>query len=465
MACDCNKVQGEVKTCGKNVPPVLQIESKECPILFHTVNIPASAGDVNTLPPTPGAYRNARVFYEADNIAYLYDSDGIPQLLSMPGEGGGAVESVNGQTGIVVLSAGDVGAATTAELSNKQDVLTAGANINITDNTISATDTTYSNFVGTDGVDAGVAGLVPAPATTDAGKFLKADGTWDNAGGGTLYTTYGTNEDGAMTQKATTALVYTAADPKKINIGDNGVTGGTNSIIIGSEDSGTISSSITDSIAIGHNITENSSNTIAIGHDSYAQAPNAISLGRESKTQGQGAVAIGYKAKAESQYSVGIGYSTTASGQYGTALGDGSEAVGSHSQALGVDASAKGDYSVCIGDHAKTIAATGAGSVALGPGAQPRANGVVDVEDHYWTNKGYNSTAYRIISGVYDGIELHDAATVAQGNTLSTSAPTTSTAGVLGQLYTDTTSMHTYQCTAIDTTDPANPSYTWTQRW
>lgn len=64
-----------------------------------------------------------------------------------------------------------------------------------------------------------------------------------------------------------------------------------------------------------------------------------------------------------------------------------------------------------------------------------------------------------------DGEQLHDAATVAQGNTLATSAPTTATAGVLGQLYTDTTAMHTYQLTAIDTTDPDNPSYTWTQRW
>lgn len=47
-----------------------------------------------------------------------------------------------------------------------------------------------------------------------------------------------------------------------------------------------------------------------------------------------------------------------------------------------------------------------------------------------------------------------------QGNTLSNSAPTTSTVGVLGQLYTDTTNMHTYQCTAI-----SGNTYTWTQRW
>ena len=65
-----------------------------------------------------------------------------------------------------------------------QEKLTAGTNIAISNNTISATDTTYSNFTGTDGTAAGVAGLVPAPATTDAGKFLKADGTWDTASGG-----------------------------------------------------------------------------------------------------------------------------------------------------------------------------------------------------------------------------------------------------------------------------------------
>ena len=50
--------------------------------------------------------------------------------------------------------------------------------------TLNATDTTYSNFTGTDGQTAGASGLVPAPATTDADKFLKADGTWDTAGGG-----------------------------------------------------------------------------------------------------------------------------------------------------------------------------------------------------------------------------------------------------------------------------------------
>lgn len=68
---------------------------------------------------------------------------------------------------------------------DKQDKLTAGANIQIAeDGTISATDTTYSAFVGTDGQTAGAAGLVPAPTTSDANKFLKGDGTWAAGGSG-----------------------------------------------------------------------------------------------------------------------------------------------------------------------------------------------------------------------------------------------------------------------------------------
>ena len=54
-----------------------------------------------------------------------------------------------------------------------------GSNLSMDANDVlSATDTTYTNFIGTDGTAAGTAGLVPAPATTDAGKVLGADGNW-----------------------------------------------------------------------------------------------------------------------------------------------------------------------------------------------------------------------------------------------------------------------------------------------
>lgn len=51
-----------------------------------------------------------------------------------------------------------------------------------------------SNFVGTDGVDAGTAGLVPAPTTSDTNKYLKSDGTWATVSSGSSDYTNLTNK-------------------------------------------------------------------------------------------------------------------------------------------------------------------------------------------------------------------------------------------------------------------------------
>lgn len=50
-----------------------------------------------------------------------------------------------------------------------------------------------NNFSGTNGSTAGKQGLVPAPATSDANKYLKSDGTWATPPGGTY--TAGDNID------------------------------------------------------------------------------------------------------------------------------------------------------------------------------------------------------------------------------------------------------------------------------
>lgn len=49
------------------------------------------------------------------------------------------------------------------------------------------------DFTGTDGQTDGTSGLVPAPLSTDNGKFLCADGTWQEAAGGSTIT-YGTQD-------------------------------------------------------------------------------------------------------------------------------------------------------------------------------------------------------------------------------------------------------------------------------
>lgn len=89
-------------------------------------------------------------------------------------------------------------------LNAKQNKLTAGANITISGDTISATDTTYNDFTGTDGVTAGVAGLVPAPATAKSTGVLKATGTWDTIA------TANISDNAVTTDKLASSAVTTA---------------------------------------------------------------------------------------------------------------------------------------------------------------------------------------------------------------------------------------------------------------
>lgn len=168
-------------------------------------------------------------------------------------------------------------------ISATDTTYTAGTNVSISDqNVISATDTTYSNFTGTDGTSAGVAGLVPAPATTDAGKFLKADGTWDTAGGGsgpTVVQTTGTSTTDVMSQNAVSSMVF--ADPAtqyKIKIG-----------------AGTSSSEGSDAVEIGHNAYAEAENAITLGRNAGARstATGGVAVGANSFTNGIGQIALG----------------------------------------------------------------------------------------------------------------------------------------------------------------------------
>ena len=79
---DCN--------CGNknemNFPPsVLQVNSAECPVLFHKVVIPTNFGDETETPVLMGKYKNALVYYEVNGHAYLYSSDGVPTRLDRGG--------------------------------------------------------------------------------------------------------------------------------------------------------------------------------------------------------------------------------------------------------------------------------------------------------------------------------------------------------------------------------------------
>lgn len=172
--------------------------------------------------------------------------------------------------------------------------------------------------------------------------------------------------------------------------------------------------------------------------------PQNESINIGGKNVGSNSVILGYRVNGQNtSNNVGIGWQTTVGG-FGNniAIGNSAQSTNSNAIALGRQAQTGANSSVALGAFANT---TRVGEVNIGSTS---------------SSYGYSSTNYRVLGGVYDGQQAHDAATLAQGNTLATVAPTTSTVGVLGQLYTDTTNMHTYQCTAINGNE-----YTWTQRW
>lgn len=149
MGCkECGKSKCNGK-CGCNSPKVLQINNPAEYITFHKVSIPAAMGDSTTNPPKIGAYRNALVYYEADHTSWMYSTDGIPTKLTngiTNYEDAINLPQINGHTLLGNQSSSDLGL---------QGELTAGANIQINDNVISATDTTYTagNGIELDGTE------------------------------------------------------------------------------------------------------------------------------------------------------------------------------------------------------------------------------------------------------------------------------------------------------------------------
>ena len=235
------------------------------------------------------------------------------------------------------------------------------------DTTIEVPDTTYSNFTGTDGTAAGAAGLVPAPATTDAGKFLKADGSWDTAGGGgdTVYSTKTTS---------------------------NSSTGG--AVYIGNLDT---------------NQDEQADPTTTDNHYKYFWAlpdNNALTpvegsiniLGSYAATQGI-CLGLGTHSNAANYYSISVGLNANTS------------ANNAHSAiAFGTSTTSSAENSIAFGRGSQVPNSTYKNSVALGSFSQVGRKGEVNIGTG-GTNNGYNSTDYRVIGGVHDPIDAHDAAT------------------------------------------------------
>lgn len=254
-------------------------------------------------------------FYCSDNSKlYVWYKDQWYERKVLGGGGGGGTDYTAGE-GITIDDD-----TISVDTSTIQPKLTAGSNVTIADNTISATDTTYNAFTGTDGTSAGTSGLVPAPATTDAGKFLKADGTWDTAGGGSItpVQTPGTSTTDVMSQNAVTGMVF--ADPsnrRRVRIGTDDVSIADYAVAIGSgalaRGEGSVSVGLSSqnylngdySVNIGNSSkTGTHSRAVAIGNASESAHNNSIALGTNAVTTREGELNIGAGAS-------GRGYNST----------------------------------------------------------------------------------------------------------------------------------------------------------
>lgn len=195
----------------------------------------------------------------------------------------------------------------------KQDKLTAGANIAISDaNEISSS--------------------VPNPAVNET----------DSDGNMTAWTECG------QRQSSSTTGSHSHAE------GDNNIASGSESHAEGSY----TAASGNRSHAEGHstNATATTShaegdNTIASGFNSHAEGNNTTASGNDSHAEGEHTIASGNGSHAEGEHTTASDNDSHAEGAYTAARGSNSHAEGRHNTARGFNSHAEGMYCECIGDN------------------------------------------------------------------------------------------------------------------
>jgi len=115
---------------------------------------------------------------------------------------------------------------------------------------------------------------------------------------------------------------------------------------------------------------------------------------------------------------IGAGAETTSySAYYGISIGGSAVCDKSSGIALGFGSHSSADNSIAIGRGSSISSSSDQNSVALGSFASTSRKGEVNVGTG-GNNLGYSNTDYRVIGGVHDGQDAHDAVTVNQINAL-----------------------------------------------
>lgn len=163
---------------------------------------------------------------------------------------------------------------------------------------------------------------------------------------------------------------------------------------------------------LGDNDTGDGANTVILGNDAHTFGAGTISIGYNSKGDYR-CIAIGVSSCAGNwdnrDGAVAIGLNSFANGgNYAVHIG------GNSGNSYGVRGSSSAN-SIAIGKNSSIIDLTN--SVALGAYSKATRQGEVNIGlVNGETTGGYNSTNYRVIGGVHDGQDGHDAVTVNQVN-------------------------------------------------
>lgn len=137
--------------------------------------------------------------------------------------------------------------------------------------------------------------------------------------------------------------------------------------------------------------TPSSLEDVQIGYNASSYY-GSIAIGKSSNAGGNGypTISIGESSRSRAEHQISIGYYA------------GKNATASH----------RGSISIGFNSNAKGI-----GAVALGARSEATQQGEMNIGSTT-TDFGYNSSNYRLLTGLYDGQSAHDAVTVGQVNSV-----------------------------------------------
>ena len=179
-------------------------------------------------------------------------------------------------------------------------------------------------------------------------------------------------------------------------------------------------------VVFGYDNTVKVYSTDAVSGSEYSSTTQTVALAGSagnstSSVMTQNAVTSMVFADPTERYKIQLGKRAVNYGAYSVAIGSsvssGATIGPSSISAVAIGPSANVDAHSGIGLGAET-SVTANGGVAIGRGATASLQGQFDIGANSQTSYGYGSTAYRLLSGVYDGQNAHDAVTVGQVNSV-----------------------------------------------